>query len=126
MGFKNGAYAKVFQVEKKSDNNVVLRIAISKKNKMTGEYEQDFSGYVSCIGTSAVNKAMSLKIGDRIKLGDLDVSNRYDKEKNMTYTNYKMFSFEIEDGTNSKSDAVERTVENLEEKEEIDNEKLPF
>ena len=42
MGFRTGAYAKVWKVEPYSDTSVKLRISISRKNKQSGEYEQDF------------------------------------------------------------------------------------
>lgn len=97
MGFRTGAYAKVWDVAPMSDSSTKVRMSISRKNKQTGEYEQDFSGFVLAIGTAAAGKAAALKEGDRIKLGDVDVSTRYDKEKGVTYTNFKMFSFDKED-----------------------------
>ena len=97
MGFRNGSYAKCWSVEPKSNTNTQLRISISRKNKETGEYEQDFSGFVSCIGTAAAKKAANLKEGDTIKLGDVDVSTTYNAERKQTYTNYKVFSFQTND-----------------------------
>lgn len=64
---------------------------------MTGEYETDFSGFVSFLGSAAARKAAGLKERDRIRLGDVDVNNRYDKEKQITYTNFNVFSFETQD-----------------------------
>ena len=81
MGFRVGSYCKVWQITPKSDVNTQLRISISKKNKQTGEYEQDFSGFVACIGKAAAKKAAGLKEGDRIRLKDVDVSTTYDKAK---------------------------------------------
>ena len=104
MGFRTGAYAKVWDVEQISDTNTKLRISISRKNRQTQEYEQDFSGYVNCIGTAAAHKAASLKEGARIKLGEVDVSTKYVKEKKTTYTNFKMFSFELDDGVADQED----------------------
>ena len=53
MGFRTGAYAKVWEVKPFSDTSVRIRLSISRKNKSTGEYEQDFSGYVTAVGTAA-------------------------------------------------------------------------
>jgi len=39
MGFRTGAYAKVWKVEPYSDTSVKLRISISRKNKQSGEYD---------------------------------------------------------------------------------------
>lgn len=101
MGFRPGAYAKVWEVKPMSDTSTKIRMSVSRKDKKTGEYEQDFSGFVMAIGTAAAHKAAGLKEGDRIKLGDVDVSTKYDREKKVTYTNFKLFSFDIESGSNS-------------------------
>lgn len=74
-----------------------VRISTSRKNKMTDQYETDFSGFVDFIGKDAAPKALQLKERDRIKLGDVAVTNRYDKEKGVTYTNFACFSFEPAD-----------------------------
>lgn len=85
MGFRTGAYAKVWEVTPMSDTSTKVRMSISRKNKQSGEYEQDFSGFVLAIGTAAAKKAASLKEGNRIKLGDVDVTTKYDKEKRECY-----------------------------------------
>ena len=122
MGFRKDAYCTVWEVTPKSDSLTQGRISISRKRRDTGEYETDFQGFVSFVGTAAANKALSLKEKDRIKLGDVDVTNKYDKEKNMTYTNYKIFGFEMADATDSSNS---RTSINVEEGD-VDESKLPF
>lgn len=122
MGFRKDAYCTVWEVTPKSDSLTQGRISISRKRRDTGEYETDFQGFVSFVGTAAANKALSLKEKDRIKLGDVDVTNKYDKEKNMTYTNYKIFGFEMADATDSSNS---RTSMNVEEGD-VDESKLPF
>lgn len=102
MGFRKDSFATIWSVEPTSDTLTKARISISHKNRQTGEYENDFGGFVSFVGTAAAKKAASLKERDRIKLGDVDVTNRYDKEKNVTYTNFKVFSFEMADGTQAQ------------------------
>ena len=76
MGFRTGAYAKVWEVTPMSDTSTKVRMSISRKNKQSGEYEQDFSGFVLAIGTAAAKKAAGLKEGNRIKLGDVDVTTK--------------------------------------------------
>lgn len=93
MGFRTGAYATIWEVKNGNGNYTDVRLSISKKNKQTNEYETDFSGFVRFIGT-AHQKATSLKERDRIKIGDCEVTNNYNKEKNVTYTNFAVFSFE--------------------------------
>lgn len=125
MGYRTGSYAKVWEVNPRSDTHVSLRISTSRKNKQTGEYEQDFSGYVSALGTAAAKKAASLKEGDRIKLGDVDVVTRYDKDKKVTYTNFNLFSFEKEEGGSGFQNTVQSAVAEV-DSGEIPDSRLPF
>ena len=127
MGFRSKNYCTVWEVESISDTNTKARISASRKNKQTGEYETDFSGFVNFVGTAAAKKALGLKAGDRIRLGDVDVTTKYDKEKKVTYTNYKIFSFETRDEidgvtNNTKEPAQTSTVGDG----EVDDSRLPF
>ena len=119
-----GTYAKVWAIEPKSDTNTSVRLSISRKNKQTGEYEQDFSGFVSFIGTSAAKKAACLKEGDRIKLGEVDVTTSYNSEKKISYTNFKCFSFDVESSatTTESRNEPQPNVDNG----EVDDSRLPF
>lgn len=103
MGFRKGTFAKVWEVEPLGDTRTKLRISTSFKNKQTDQYEQDFSGYVVAYGTAVARQAAALQKGSRIKLGDVDVTTRYDKEKKIEFTNFKMFSFELPDDNTSSS-----------------------
>lgn len=128
MGFRTGAFCKVWEVKPLSDTNTKLRISISRKNKATGEYEQDFSGFVNAIGTATAKKAAALNEGDRIKLGDVDVSTRYVKDENRSYTNYKIFTFELDSGASDSGD-VDDGVDGGEDTETTgkkSGKKLPF
>lgn len=95
MGFRNGAYATVWEVESITNGLTKGRISINRKNKQTGEYEQDFSGYITFVGSACANNALALKEKDRIRLGDCDLSTKYDKDKKTTYYTPKVFSFEL-------------------------------
>lgn len=125
MGFRTGAYAKVWEVKPFSDTSVKLRLSVSRKNKQTGEYEQDFSGYVNAVGTAAAKKAACLKEGDRIKLGDVDVTTKYDGEKKVTYTNFKLFSFEL-DGDSPATKSNNTEPQPSVDSGEVDDARLPF
>ena len=125
MGFRTGAFAKVWEVKPFSDTSVKLRLSVSRKNKQTGEYEQDFSGFVNAVGTAAAKKAATLKEGDRIKIGDVDVTTKYDAEKKVTYTNFKMFSFELDDGGSSPKPSNTEPQPSV-DSGEVDDSRLPF
>ena len=93
MGFRKDSYATAWEVKKGNGNYTDVRLSTSRKNKQTDAYETDFSGFVRFVGTAHQN-AGNLKERDRIKIGDCEVTNSYNKEKNVTYTNYAVFSFE--------------------------------
>ena len=93
MGFRTGAYAKVWSIEPKSDTWTKLRISISRKKKDSDEYIQDYSGFVDVNGTVPAARAAKLSEGDRIRLGELDDLCTYDKEKHAEYNYRKVFSF---------------------------------
>lgn len=126
MGFRANSFAKVWAVESTKPNITKVRLSTSRKNKQTGQYETDFSGYCSFVGNCAV-AALKLREGDRIKLGDVDVSNRYDREAKREYTFYTVFGFEMADsnfsGSASASDAPAAVEENP---VETDSNGLPF
>lgn len=112
MGFRKGSYAKVWEVQPMSDTNTKIRITISRKDKQTEQYVDEFSGFVACIGTAAAKKAANLKKGDRIKLGDVDVTTRYVKETKTLYTNFKCFNFEDADAPSQTPPSMDNLVEN--------------
>ena len=98
MGFSNGANCRVWETTKISDTNTKIRISISRKNKQTGDYEQDFSGYVNCVGEMAAKEALQLEEGARIRLGEVDVTTKYDGVRRTIFTYFHVYSFqEIED-----------------------------
>lgn len=97
MGFSSKKWCTIWSVEPFSASSTKGRISCSRKNRETGEYEDDFSGYVLFVGTAAANKAMQLKEKDRIRLGDVEVKTKYVPEKNITYYNFYVYSFDTSD-----------------------------
>ena len=129
VGFRQGSFAKCWAVEPKSNTSTQLRISISRKNRETGEYEQDFSGFVSCVGTAAAKKAANLKEGDTIRLGDIDVSTTYNAERKITYTNYKIFSFQTNDEVEAEKNGgktEKKPVDEVEPEPVEEEPDLPF
>lgn len=107
MGLRTGKYptqATVWEVRESKGKTVDVRISCSKKNKQTGEYETDFSGYVRFCGENMVNFAKGLNEKDRIDIEEFELTNSYDKAKNMTYYNVSVFAakkHEYEEGGSS-------------------------
>lgn len=95
MGLRSsGSYAKVWEVREGKGNYIDAQISISKKNKETGEYTNDFNAWVRMIG-GAKDKANSLQRGDTIFIKEFDISNSYNKETKVNNTYYAVFDFEI-------------------------------
>ncbi len=129
MGFRKGSFATVWEVDEVSKTITKGRVTISHKNKATNEYEQDFNAYVAFIGTAAAAKALRLKERDRIRLGDIDVTTKYDKEKKITYTSYKIFSFDSPeeiDGGQGNAEKNSSPEQQTEPAIDIDDSDLPF
>lgn len=123
MGFRQGAYACVWETKAGSGNWTDVRLSISKKNR-DGDYETDFSGFVRFIG-DAHKEADCLCEKTRIKIGECEVTNRYDKEKKVTYTNYAVFSFEYADGSGSAAGGS-ASGDGFANVPDVDEEDLPF
>lgn len=93
MGFGTRKFAHIWKLENKG-NYHVAEMSTRKKNKETDQYETDWANkFVRLVGT-AHQQADSLDISKNVKIGACEVTNRYNKEKNTTYTNYVIFGFE--------------------------------
>lgn len=140
MGFRQGAFAKLWKVEDKG-NYSVAQVSVSRKNKDTGRYEVEFQdGFVRLVGNAhETAKGLNIpeSIGLSIKITSCDVTNKYDAEKGKSYINFTIFGFEIPDNNNgsatintknsknsSKSSKASAKVDNNSEYETEDE--LPF
>lgn len=124
MGFRKDAWATCWGVEAKSDTMTQVKLTTSRKDKQTEEYIQDFSGYVAFVGTATAKKAACLKEKDRIKLGDVEVTTKYDSDKKVSYTNFKCYNFTAkndEDNNSTTSNEPQPFVD-----EGVDDDRLPF
>lgn len=89
MGFRKDAYATIWELDRK-EKFTNVKLSTSRKNKETGQYKDDFSGYVRFIG-KAHDLAANLQVRDRIQIDSCDVTTNYDKEKEKRYTNFLVF-----------------------------------
>lgn len=111
MGFRQGAYAKIWKIEDKG-NYHVAQMSISRKNKDTGVYDTEWqNNFVRLVGT-AHQQIATMDISRNVKIGSCDVTNKYDKDKNATYTNYVVFNFEDNPDGGSKPAAPKPTAPN--------------
>lgn len=124
MGFcQDRSYMTVWSVEPSATGKTTkVRLSSSKKNKQTGEYEQDFSGYCTFIG-DANTRAATLREKDRIRLKECDVETRYDKTAKREYVNFKVFSFELA-GAPQKSPEAQTAAEPA--PPAVDDDEIPF
>jgi len=97
--FSNGTYAKLWEKRAGKGNYTEGRISTSAKDKVTEEYKQDFGAFVRFVG-KAHDSIQALDDGDRFKIERCGVTNNYDKEKKVTYTNYVVFEISSEDSRN--------------------------
>ena len=109
--FGAGSFAKLWEIRKREEKYTDIRISTSRKNKETGNYEQDFGDFARLVG-KAHEAAEDLNDGDRFKIIKCGVENRYNKEKKVTYYNFVIFEIE--------------PVESEPSKDVSDNEENPF
>jgi len=130
MGFRNNQWATVWEVKRKNDFVTQVRLSTNHKDKETGDYVQDFSGYVSFVGTAAAQKASKLQPKDRIQLVSVDVRTNYVKEKDTTYYNFSCYEFKTRDesqGSEISSQSSDFTAPQPAAVEgEVDDDKLPW
>ncbi len=100
MGFANGRYATAWTDR---NTNKVLNIfekyaevqLTTSKKKQDGTYDTDFSGRCRFVGKSFEKiRRIDLREKDRLKLLEVETTNRYDKEKKTTYNTYIVWDFE--------------------------------
>ena len=124
MGFRKDAWATCWDVEVKSDALTQVRISTSRKDKRTDEYVQDFSGFVAFVGTATAKKAAALKEKDRIKLGDVEVTTKYNADKKVTYTDFKCYNFTTQNENGNTSSTLAEPQPSVDEG--VNEDRLPF
>lgn len=125
MGFRPGAYATVWSVEDKG-NYTDARITISRKDKSTDKYKEEFQGYVRLVG-QAHQEASVLQERSRIKINACDVTTFYSKEKQRSYTTFVIFEFETQNNVGNANQPDSTAKSNATESDNIESDDdLPF
>ena len=126
MGFTNGAFATIWEIEP-HEKFTNVRLNISQRNLETNEFRETFGGYVAFIGDAHKNIS-SIKPKDKVQLIKTDVTTRYDKVRQQRYTNFQCYEFEKQDplpsGTKAKAAAPKQTY--VPDIPEGVDEELPF
>lgn len=137
MGFRQDSYARIWQVEDKG-NYSLARVTVSRKDKNTGAYIQDFSdGYVRLVGqahTALQNVTVDPKKGVSIKISSCEVTNLYTApDGKVSYTpHYTIFGLELMDsnnnnrGNNANSAKKSGSDDFVNVPDDVENEELPF
>ena len=129
MGFSQGSFAKIKEVVEKHDNYSVCKITVTKKNKLTNEYELQFSAHCRFVGNA--HKSVPMK-DQRIKITSCDVTNCYkDKDGNLQFTKnpqYVVFGYELQESQGASAPMPYNPYDNGVNFEDLssDDSSLPF
>lgn len=128
MAFANDSYATVWEVEPVKDTITKVKITTrTKKSKDSVEFETDFTGYVSFVGTANAHKALSLHERDKIKLLKVAMKNKYDKDKKVMYWNPLVYEFELSDSATRAAKSEDPTCpQPTVDEGEVEDPRLPF
>lgn len=129
MGFGVNCFAKIKEVVEKHDNYSVCKITVTKKNKLTNEYELQFSAHCRFVGNA--HKSVPMK-DQRIKITSCDVTNCYkDKDGNLQFTKnpqYVVFGYELQESQGASAPQFHNPYDNGVNFEDLssDSSDLPF
>ena len=96
----------VFAVYPNESSNKVCQIlgTTSVKRRDTGEYENDFSAFCSCVGEAVTKKALALKPSKtkpvKIRILDSEVKHTFKgtgADRKVEYINYNIYDFDFGD-----------------------------
>ena len=129
MGFGVNCFAKIKEVVEKHDNYSVCKITVTKKNKLTNEYELQFSAHCRFVGNA--HKSVPMK-DQRIKITSCDVTNCYkDKDGNLQFTKnpqYVVFGYELQESQGASANVPFNPYDNGVNFEDLssNSDDLPF
>lgn len=98
MGFSTNNFINIKEVVEQAEKYTVCKCTNTKKNKVTNEFDPQFSGYVKFIGNAHLQRPMA---GQRIKVTSCDVVTCYKKDGELCFyknPQYLVFGYELQDG----------------------------
>lgn len=123
MGFRNGSYIKIWEVEDKGKYSLAT-ISISRKNKETNAYETEFQEKFVKLVSSAHKAVQGVEIpksGLSAQIKACDVTNTYNAEKKQKYYNFVIFEMDSDNNSTVVNTAPASTTT-----DDTDDEELPF
>ncbi len=129
MGFSSGSFAKIKEVVEKQPHYTVCKVTITKKNKLTNEYELQFSAHCRFVGNA--HKSVPMK-DQRIKITSCDVTNCYkDRDGNLQFNKnpqYVVFGYELQESKDTPTPQQFNPYDNGVHFEDLssDSSDLPF
>ena len=113
MGFSVGNFCKIKEVVEKHDNYSVCKITVTKKNKLTNQYELQFSAHCRFVGNAHKSVPMAEQ---RIKITSCDVTNCYtSKEGKLQFTQnpqYVVFGYELQESQGASANVPYNPYDN--------------
>lgn len=94
MSLRVGAYATIWEA-RNNNGTVSVNLSTSRKDKSTGNYVTDWSGWMRVYADQ--DAMLQLPRKTRIVIDEFSVSNRYDKEAHQTNTYYSLFKYHLLD-----------------------------
>lgn len=137
MGFKNGCYVTCW-ADKQTQKVVTLyekyaevQVSTSKKNaNARNGHETDFSGRVRFIGRAFEKiRTMAIADKDKLKLLEVETTNKYDAQKQRSFTNYICWEFEPAESKNTaprQPEVIERNDNGTYSLGDMNDADLPF
>ena len=128
MGLRsNGFYATVWDVRPGKGNYIDVNLSTSKKDpKDNTKYITDYNGFARFVGSGAKELAAGLKRLDRIHVTEFEVTNHFDQDKKVTFTNLTVFAAEMigQNRSTPTADSSPKGFMNI--PDDVDEQGLPF
>lgn len=98
--FCDGCKAKIWKIQRCEERYADVQVSTSSKNKQSGEWETDFSGFCRILGKDMTDKIRGTAIpkgGLKVELNRVAVKQNYNKEKKQAFTEFIIWDFEFAD-----------------------------